>query len=163
MAAVGDENICGLDVAVNDSFGVSGFECVVDFDGEIEELIDFQGLGGDSFLERLALEEFHHDEDLAFVAADFMNGANVGVVEGGRSAGFALEAFQRLLVVGQIFGEKFQRNETSQSGVFGLVNNAHPAATQLFENAVVRDRTTNHSGQLLGALVRQGSLLQSLR
>ena len=147
---------------MNDSFGVGGFESVVDFDGEIEEPAHFQGLAGDLFLERLALEEFHHDVDLAFVAADFMNGANVGVVEGGRSAGFALESFKGLLVVGQIFGEKFQCNETSQSGVFGLVNDAHPAASQLFEDAVVRDRTANHSGWLW-ALVRQGSLLQSVR
>ena len=34
VAALGDENICGLDVAMDDAFGVRGVERVGDFDGE---------------------------------------------------------------------------------------------------------------------------------
>ena len=43
MPALGDENIRGLDVAVNDVFGVRGVEGVGDFDGESEQFLDFHG------------------------------------------------------------------------------------------------------------------------
>ena len=41
VAALGDENIGGLDVAVNDAFGVRGVERVGDFDGESEEVVRY--------------------------------------------------------------------------------------------------------------------------
>src|SRR5580700_8241727 len=147
---------------MNDSFRVGGIERVVDFDGEIEQLADFERLARDFLLERLAFEELHHDESLALVAADFVDGANVGVVERRGGAGFALESFEGLRVFGEVFRKEFQRYETPKGSVFGLVDDAHPPATQRFEDAVMRDRAADHSGSF-GRWVSQGSLLQWVR
>ena len=45
VAALGDENIRGLDVAMHDAFGVRGVERVGDFDGEIEQRIRYPRAG----------------------------------------------------------------------------------------------------------------------
>ena len=47
---------------------------------------------GNQFLQRLAFDIFHGDEDLAFVLADLVDGDDVGMVQCGRGLGFALEA-----------------------------------------------------------------------
>src|SRR5215472_1430212 len=39
--------------------------------------------------------------------------------------------------------------------VFSLVNHAHTAATELFDNAVVRDRLADHRAEILGREVGQ--------
>ena len=89
VAALGDENIGGLDVAVNDAFGVRGVERVGDFDGESEQVLDIHGPAGDAVLQRHAIEKFHGDEGLAVLLADVVNGADVGMIQRGGGLGFA--------------------------------------------------------------------------
>jgi len=43
-----------------------------------------------------------------------------------------------LRIPGNIFRQKFQGDEATEFGVFGSVDNAHPAA-ELFDNAIMRD------------------------
>jgi hypothetical protein len=38
LAARGDEDVCGLNVAMNDAFCMSDIESISDFDGQIEEM-----------------------------------------------------------------------------------------------------------------------------
>ena len=45
MAAFGDEDIGGLDVAMDDALGVSGVEGVGNFDGEGEKVARSRGAG----------------------------------------------------------------------------------------------------------------------
>jgi hypothetical protein len=80
VAALGDEDIGGLDVAVDDSLGMGGVEAIGNFDGEREQGFVFERLAGDEVLEGHAIEELHGDEGLVAVAADFVNGADVGVI-----------------------------------------------------------------------------------
>ncbi len=139
MAAFGDENVGGLDVAMNDALGVRGVEAVGDVDGEGEEAFEVHGAAGDGVLEGLALEVLHRDEGLAVGVADFVDGADVGVVEGGGGFGFAAETFEGLGIAGERFGEEFQSDETVEERVLGFVDDAHSAATESFDDAEMRD------------------------
>ena len=139
IAALGDENVCGLDVAVDDALRMGGIESVGDFDGIGEELIEFEGAAGDDVLERGAIEKFHGDEGFAGVFADVVDGADVGMVQRGGGAGFAFEAFQRLGVVGDVFREEFEGDEAAQAGIFGFVDYAHATAAEFFDDAIVRN------------------------
>ncbi len=132
VVAVGNEQVGRLDVAMNDSFRVRGVERVIYLDREIQQPIDFERLPGNLLLKGLAFQEFHDNEGQTIVPANFVNGANVGMVQRGGGASFALKSFQRLGIFGWFLGKKFQRDKTAQVGVFRFVDDAHPATTQLF-------------------------------
>ena len=76
---------------------------------------------------------------VAVVLADIVDGADVGMIQSGSGFGFALEAFERLRVVGDIVGEKFQSDGAVEAGVLGFVDDTHAAATEFFDDAVVRN------------------------
>ena len=140
MTAFGDEDVGRLDVAVHDFFGVRGIERIGDFDGQREQGLGVHGLARDAMLQRHAVQKLHGDEGLAVLLADVVNGADVGMIQGGCGLGFALETGEGLRVAGNFLGQKLEGDKTMKPGVFGFVDHAHAAAAQLLENAVVRNR-----------------------
>jgi hypothetical protein len=76
----------------------------------------------------------------AAVLSNFVDGADVGMVQGGSGASFTAKTFQGLPVVRDIVGQELQRDEAAESGVLGAVDNTHPTAAQLIENSIVGDR-----------------------
>ncbi len=103
---------------------------------------------GDAMLQGHAFEELHGDEALAVVLADFVDGADVGMVQRGGRARFAAETLQGLRVLGYIVGQEFQSDEAAEARVLGLVDDAHPAAAELLDDAVVRDGLADHVREL---------------
>jgi hypothetical protein len=146
MAAFGHEDIGGLDVAMNNALRMSSVEGIGDFDGELQQDIGLKRVAGDLVLEGHAFEILHDDEGLAGGFVDFMDGADVGVIQRRGGAGFTLEAFERLRVGGDVRGKEFESDEAAKLDVFGLVNNAHAAAAQLVDDAVVGDGLADHGG-----------------
>ena len=88
-------------------------------------------------LQRHAIEKFHDDEGLMFLLADFINRADVGMVQGGGRLRLALKAGQGLRILDHIAGKKLKRDKPVQRQVFGFVDNTHPAAAEFFEDAIV--------------------------
>ena len=113
MSALGDKNVGGLDVAVNDSFGVRGIQGISNLNPKFQELFDFERLARDALPEGLALQQFHHDVGLAMLLTNLMNRADVGMIQRRGSTGFTLESFQGLPVFRQFFGEKLERDEAA--------------------------------------------------
>ena len=66
------------------------------------------------------------------------------MVEGRRRPPLAFEPLSRTWVSGGIFRKELERDHPPQTGVFGLIDNAHAASTQLLVNAVVRDSLLVH-------------------
>src|SRR5271168_35302 len=104
LAALGDENVRRLDVAVDDSLGMSGFERVGDLNAEIEKLFGLEGAAFDAMLESFALEQLHGDERLAVVLTDLVNRADVRVIQSGSSTSLALKSLERLFIFSHGFG-----------------------------------------------------------
>ncbi len=129
VTAARDENVGGLDVAVNDVLGMGGVERVGDVSGEREEGVELQGHVCQYVFERLAVEEFHGDERMALVFANLINRADVGMVERGSGAGLAAKALERQKITRDIVGKEFEGDEAAELHVFGFVDDAHPAAT----------------------------------
>ena len=95
-------------------------------------------------LQRHAIQKLHGDERLAVLLADFVNGADVGMVQGRGGLGFALKTGQSLRVSGDFLGQELQGHKAVQPGVLGLVDHTHPATAQLLDDAVVRDGLADH-------------------
>jgi len=63
------------------------------------------GCPWDGLLQALALELFHHNERMAVMVFDLVDGADIGMVQKGSGLGLALEAFERFGIVDQAFQE----------------------------------------------------------
>ena len=96
-------------------------------------------------LQRLPIKKLHGDERLPIVLPDFVNGADIRMVQCRSRLRLPLKPVQRLTIFRQIFRQKLQRHKTVQGDVFSLIDNTHPAAAQPFDNPVVRNSFANHS------------------
>jgi len=124
---------------VNDTFGMGGVKRIGDFDANGNHGVQFHRPARDDVLEGRAVEEFHGDETLVLLLTDFVNGANVGVIQSRGGASFAAETLEGLGVADQIVGEELEGDEPAKRGVLSLVDNPHAASTELFKDAVVGD------------------------
>src|SRR5579862_4948980 len=97
---------------MNDAFGVSGVERVGDVDADIEKAIDFERRADDNVLESRTFHELHDDEGAAVVFLNVVNGADVGMVERGCGARFALKTFESLGIGSDVLGKEFESDET---------------------------------------------------
>src|ERR1700757_2009789 len=70
VAALGDKNIGGLDVAMDDALGVSGIEGVGNFDGNIEDALQIHRAAVDEMFQRVAIEKFHGNKSSGMVLAN---------------------------------------------------------------------------------------------
>src|ERR1700680_1440213 len=92
------------------------------------------------------VQKFHHDEGLAFTPADFVDGTNVGMIQGRCGTSFPAEAFERLRVSGNIFRQELQGDEATWFGVLSFIHHAHPTTAQLLNDALVRDGLADELG-----------------
>ena len=76
---------------------------------------------------------------------DFINGADVGMIERRGSAGLALEAAQGVTVFGQLCRQEVEGDETPQLAVLGLIDHTHTSAAELLEYAVMGNGLANHA------------------
>ncbi len=97
----------------------------------------------DPVLERGAAQVLHGDERLAPVRADVVHGADAGMVQGGGRLGLPLESLQGLRIGDELFGKELESDGPAKARVLGFVDNAHAAAAQLAQDAVVRKRFAN--------------------
>ncbi len=95
-------------------------------------------------LERLAVEKLHGDKSAAFVLPNFVNCADVGMIQGGGCLRFALESFQGLLILGQVLGKELQGHKTAELDVLGLIYDPHTAA-ELLNDAVMGNGLADQS------------------
>ena len=150
MPGEGDEDVGGLDIAMSDSTKVGMIEGVSNLNGDVENAFNAKGLARDEVLERLALKKLHDNEGLiAGVFADFVDRADVRVVEGGSGSSFTKEAFERKLVGDGFGSEKFERDVAIEDGVTRGVNHTHPPTAEFLDDLVVRNRLANHAGAAL--------------
>ena len=124
---------------MNDPLLVRGVETIGDLNRQVENFLRLQRLARDALLQRLAFQELHHDEVLAFMRVDFVDGADVGMIQGGSSLGFPLKPLQLVSVLGHSFAEELQGDEPAQRGILRLVDHTHAAATELFQDLEMRN------------------------
>ncbi len=143
-AARDQEDVRGLDVAMDDAFGVRGVQAIGDLDGHVKKIGQGQGLAGDAVFQGLAFEQLHRDEGAPFKFANVVDGADIGMVQRGSGASFAAEALDGLRILRDIVGKKFERDTASEPGVLGLIDYAHASAANLFGNGVMGNGEAEH-------------------
>src|ERR1700722_2605475 len=136
MPALRDKNIRRFDVTVDDSLRVRRIQRVCNLNPQVQRLIDWHWLAGNAAPQVLTVEELHGNEVVTVVLVDFVDDANVWMVQGGGCLCFTLEAAQSLRVRREPIGKKLQGSEAAKLGVLCLVHDAHAPATDFFEDAI---------------------------
>src|SRR5690242_11453606 len=71
--------------------------------------------------------------------ADFVNCADVWMVQRRGRPCLTPEALESLLIAGDIIGEEFQRDKAAELRVFSLEDHTHPTAAKLMQDVVMGD------------------------
>src|SRR6201984_3846645 len=100
---------------MHDAFTVGPIERVGNLNRNAEQKVGLHWLSGDPVLERQPIQKLHHDEGLAILLPDFIDRADVGMVERRGRLCFPLEASQRLWVLGDFMGEKLNADKPAKS------------------------------------------------
>src|SRR6267378_4213826 len=112
MSPLGQKQVCGFDVAMNDSPGVGCVQGVGNLDADIEQRLQLESPAKDHFPQSLAFQVFHHQEEAPLVLANFVNGADVGMIQSRGGARLTPEALQRLRIVRYSVGQKLEGDKT---------------------------------------------------
>ena len=144
MPAVGDENICRLNVAMHDALGMGRIERVGDLDGNRHQRLELERLVADHVFQSLAFEVLHGDVGAPIVLAYVIDSEDVRVIQTGSSLRLAAETAEQVRVGGDVFGKELEGDEAAKAGVFGLENHPHPAAAEFFDHTVMRDGLAYH-------------------
>jgi hypothetical protein len=83
------------------------------------------------------------------LVVNFVDRADIRMIQCRSSFGFALKAAEDLPVFGYLVGQELEGNKPAKLYILGLIYHAHPAATELLDDAVVRnglaDQLERHS------------------
>lgn len=96
MTALGDKNVCRFDVTVNDPLRVRGVKRVCDFDGERKHGIQVQHWPRDPVLQSHSLQILHRDKRLAVLLPNFIDRADIRMIQCRSGLGLTLETGQSL-------------------------------------------------------------------
>ncbi len=126
-AVVGDEDVLGLQVPVDDPLLVRGGEAVGDLERVVDRLALRELAAGEDRAQRLAFEELLDDVGRAVVLADVVDGGDVGVVEDAGGLRLLLEAAQAVGVGGEGGRQDLDRDVAAEARVLGAVDLPHAA------------------------------------
>src|ERR1017187_4668885 len=97
-----------------------GVESFSDLDAQIEHRFDLQRLAIYHVPERLAFQKLHRDEGSPVGLVDFVDGADVRMVQGGRSLGLALKATESLCLIGEFVGKELHCDVATELEIFQI-------------------------------------------
>ena len=132
---VGEEEVLRLKVAMDNALLVGGGEATGDLLAVVDRFARSKWTIAQAVAERLAFQQFGDYIGRAMVSAnvrftDIKDRKDVGVVEGGRGAGFLREALQAVGVGGKRRGQNLDGDVALQAGVAGAVHLAHSTCTE---------------------------------
>jgi len=93
----------------------------------------------DDLVERLPVQEFHHDVGQAVLVAEVVNRNNVRMAEIARVARFLVEALEHVRFAGESLGERLDGHIAADARIAGAIDNAHAPLSEDANNVVLAD------------------------
>ena len=95
-------------------------------------------------LQSHTIEILHDDERLPVLLINFVDRADVGMVQRRGRLRFALKTPQGLRVFGNFVGKELQGDKATELDVFRLVDHTHPTAAELLNDSIVGNDLAEH-------------------
>ena len=146
LAVASKHHVGRFQITVDNTGCVSLRKCVGHLPCDIEQRVRGQAaLAAQSIGERFAIHQFHRDVGrsllhrhvdrpnlhVAVDFADFVNRANVGMIQSCRCPGLTEQTGAILGVFASVVWQELQCHESMKEGVFGLINDTHASGAQL--------------------------------
>ena len=126
---------------MDDPRSMSGIQSIGQLRAQFQDFVGFEApLTRESCLECLSFEQFHHDEGLALVIADFVNRTDVGMIQSGGGTGLMPESCNPDRILAKRVREDLNRNLASQFLVPRPIHLSHSTFSQGREDFIVSDR-----------------------
>ena len=135
-AGLGEHDVAWFQIAVRDSFAMCFIQRIRNLDGVLQYLIERQWTFLETLRQRLAFQILHHQEISSVLLADVVEDADVGMIQAGDGARFAVEPLAQSGSIGKVIGKDFDGNDALQAGIPGAVHLAHPARANCREDFV---------------------------
>ncbi len=147
LAVLGELDVGGFEVAVDDAGFVGGFEPGGDLASSSQGLVERERAVVEPLGQVFAGNELHGEEMGFLILVYAVDAGDVGVVQARQEAGFAVEAGQAVLVGGEVRGEDLDGDFAVKCGVRGLPDRTHAAFADLLDQAVVEQLLSGFDGQ----------------
>ena len=138
------KNVGRFEVPVGDAAAVQGFERSEDFEGNLHGLGDGHGAAIQTCGQRFTLQPLHRHEQPSIGLADFVQLADVRMIDAGGKASLAREAFACRRITRALVSKHFHRNRPLQLFVERRIDHAHAAFTQRVGYTVAADVCWQH-------------------
>src|SRR5438876_3251902 len=140
IAVAQHHEIGGLDVAMDDAAAVRVSQAIAGlhdvsqlfYDGDLP-------VAGDDLIERLAVEELHHQIGIALMIAQVIDDDDVGVLQHAGGFGLTVEALEQVGILGKAAGHHLDGDDALDEVIHRLVHDAHAALAQNFNDVVLAD------------------------
>ena len=132
-----------------DAGGVRGGERVGHLRGDAQRIGEPHAFARNQLVQGLAIQQLHDDVGLAVLFADFVDGDDIGMVQSGSGFGLLHEARATVGIGAAGFGQQFDGDETVQALVAGLVDPAHAAFADFFEQGEMPQFAAVHIRSIL--------------
>ena len=129
---------------MHDALDMGGVKAIGNLDGKRKQSLVLDRLVSDGMLQRHAIEKLHGNKGLFFVLGNFVDCADVGMVQGRGCARFTPKTLQSLRVTGKCIGQELECDEAAEIGILRLVDNAHSATTQFLDDSIMGNDLANH-------------------
>ena len=143
---VRDEQVVGLQVAVDDALVVRGGEPLGDLARVVDGLARRQRAAVQAAAQRFAFEQLRDDVGRAVVDADVVDGQDVRVIELPGGARLLLEAMQPARIRRERLGDQLDRDVAPETRIARAVDLAHAAGAEPADDLVGTDRGAGRDG-----------------
>src|SRR5215471_3927311 len=93
----------------------------------------------DAVFKGRSIQILHGDECMPMLIINFVEGADVGMIQSRSGFGFTAESLKSLRILGNLLRQELQRDVAVKADVLCLVHHTHTAPAKSLQDAVVRD------------------------